>query len=229
MSIINNKHYSQSLIRKISIGLVHLINEKIELSYKFESGTILKKIKAAYPMAGNERYLNDLFVDDMPDKRVELNTDELPRYVIKFRSISLNSSNYSNPNTFVTREIIKEENLIRVSNMAKFIPITLNYEIKAMATSELELYLLFEEFTKNFWPYKYFSIEHDGIQIRSVMQVPDDIELKIPEDIEMVGKTVYEQNINIIVKAQFPIHDNEQHNPNGVTWSVDIKEYLKNK
>lgn len=225
----SKKHSSQSYIRKIGIGLVNAISEKVELSYAFESGTKTESVIATYPMAGNERYLNDMFVDDMPDKRVELNTDRLPRYVVKFKGINIKSGSYANPNAFVTREIIKEENLIRVSNMAKFIPVKLSYEIKAMATSELELYMLYEGFVKKFWPYKYFSVEHDGVQIRSVMEIPDDIEFRVPEEIEMTGKTTYEQSINVSVTSQMPIHDEASYNPNGALWTVEIKEHIKKR
>ena len=75
-------NYDNNFFRLLIVGLGKTLNKQLRWVYKFETEKTCISLPVFTKMAGEERFLLDSFVDDITDKRVELNTDVKPRGII---------------------------------------------------------------------------------------------------------------------------------------------------
>lgn len=94
-------NFDDNFLRMVSVSLIKTLHNTISWINVFSD----KKIRVVVPfylsVAGQDRFVLDAFVDDIPNSRIELNTDQVPRGVVSLTSFSSDTSQFANPNEYL--------------------------------------------------------------------------------------------------------------------------------
>jgi hypothetical protein len=229
-------NFDDSFFRMVTLSLAKTLNDKITWVYYFASGKKCVKIPVFNATSGQERFLLDAFIDDITDKRVELDTTQYQRCVITMTSISTKSDEFANPNILLPKVFKLNNKLKEIWTKVKAIPITINYELQFKLDSENEVYKCFEKILYLLFNYRIFRMNYFGMLIENVLTLPDDKEITIPRDIggfdTDTKKTI---KFNIIVSTYYPVweidtdkvecYDDELVNYKRVFWDVYLHDF----
>ena len=133
--MINKYNYDDTFYRMVTISLCRTLNKQIRWINYFEkddgnSGKFRVLVPFFTNFPGDERFAFDAFVDDVVDKRVELNTDYIPRGEINLVSFSPTSEEFANPNQYISKNTIINNQQRKILSKIKAIPFKFNFEVK---------------------------------------------------------------------------------------------------
>ena len=224
------KNFDNNFFRMVNASLCKTLTRTISWVNYFTD----KKIRVVVPfymsMTGSERYLFDAFVDDIPDKRIELNTDQIPRGVITLTSFAPTSDEFANPNQYLAKKSVINGEMRKVISRVKAVPITFNYDIEIRVDSEIDAYKCSEKILNMLFNYMFFNIDYKGIKIDAVLHLPDDKEVTIPRELGLDTDSKKIVKFSLQVKSYFPLFYAEQNDKtspylypqaNGVQSGVD--------
>jgi hypothetical protein len=204
MSINNTYNFDDRFFRMIGLSLTKTFTRSLMWINRFED----KKIRVIVPfylsMTGDERFLLDAFVDDVVDKRIELNTDMIPRGIITLTSINASSDEFANPNQFLSKKTTINEEYRKIISKVKAIPITINYDVNIKLDTELDVYIASEKILKMFFNYMFFNIDYFGLKIDSVLTLPDDKAINIVREQTLDSDTAKNITFSLAVKTYYP-------------------------
>jgi len=214
------QNFDDNFFRMVGTSLVKTLTTSITWINYFED----KKLRVVVPfyltMASNDRFVLDAFVDDIPDKRVELNTDPIPRGVVSFESFSSDTTQFANPNQYLSNKRIINEKLKTIIQKTKAVPVTLNYNIDIVLNSEIDAYKASEKLLNTLFNYMFFNIDYFGIKIDAVFALPDDKEIQIERDITQETETKKHIKFPLKVNTYYPIFLVENHK------FIDIDDFI---
>jgi len=176
-------NYDNNFFRLLIVSLSKTLNKQLRWVYKFETEKKCISLPIFTKMAGEERFLLDSFVDDITDKRVELNTDVKPRGVIILDNWNPKSDEYANPNIYIPKTVKINKELKRIVTKVKAIPVQLNFNLEIHLTSENEMYMIYQKILDMMYNYYFFNMDYFGLKIDSVLQIPDDKTIELPTSI----------------------------------------------
>jgi hypothetical protein len=198
------KNYDDIYFRMISVGLVKTFTRCISWINYFQD----KKIRIFVPfylsMGGDERFLLDAFVDDIVDSRIELNTDQIPRGIITFNGFSTNTSEFANPNQYLSKKTIINGEMKSFIQKTKGIPVTLNYDIDIVLKTEIDILKCSEKILNMLFNYMFYNIDYHGLKIDVVFNLPDDKSIEIIRDITLDSDTKKHIKFSLAVKTYYP-------------------------
>ena len=116
-------NYDNNYFRMIIVALAKTLNKQMRWVYRFETQKVCVSLPVFTTMTGEERFLLDSFVDDITDRRVELNSDVRPRGVINLESWGPVSDEYANPNIYLPKTVKIDKELKRIITKVKAIHI----------------------------------------------------------------------------------------------------------
>lgn len=203
-------HYDDNFVRMVTIGLIKVFGTKIRWINKFQD----KKIRVILPfyaaMGGQERFLLDAFVDDIPDKRVELNTDQKQRGMVAFKGGTTRDDEFANPNQFLSKTFKINNKLRTLVSRAKAVPVSLNYDIEIRLDNEWEAETCWAKILSTMWNYRFYSFDYFGIKIDSFFKLPPDSGIEIPRDHNMTSDPVTPTiKFSLEVQTYFPIFNTD--------------------
>lgn len=200
----NTYNYDNQYFRMIAVSLAKTLSRSINWINYFEN----KKIRVLVPfylsLAGDERFLLDAFADDIVDKRVEMNTDQIPRGVITLNSFVTNSDEFANPNIYLSKKTKLNGEYRKIVSKTKAIPVTFNFDVSIVLDSELDTYKVSEKILKVFFNYKFFNIEYYGMKIDAVLSLPDDKTIEIVRETNLTTERKKKVNFPLTVKSYYP-------------------------
>lgn len=198
-------NYDDNYFRMVVVGLAKTLNRYMRWVYRFETQKVCVSLPVFTTMTGEQRFLLDSFVDDITDKRVELNTDVKPRGVINLESWGPVSDEYANPNIYVPKTVRINRELKRIVTKIKAIPIQFSFNFEIHMTSENDIYLINSKILDMMYNYYFFSIDYYGLKIDSVLFLPDDKTVEQPRNIPIDNETRDKiMKIPITVKSYYP-------------------------
>lgn len=205
-------NYNNVFIRSMVLGVMNEFYRKVRWFNTWDDKEKLITVPVFYGLVGDERFMIDLFVDDITGKRVELNIDPIPRAHIEWQNSIIKRSEYANPNVNVV--YYKEENgiLKKLQGKMKFLPIKTTFKIKIWLSKEIEMMKCQESLWEFFFAYKYFFITHNSIRLDCILDVPDEKAIDINREIAGIsGKNDTDKFIefDFDVHSYFPIEPKE--------------------
>lgn len=217
-------NYTNTYLRSILMGLKSYLNEQIEIEYNFADGIKTHKIPVYLRMTGDNQFLTDAFVDDIPDKRVELNTDVKQRLMIVPGNFKFKSTELANPNVYVPNLTESDTELKRMMTKLKPIPMVWSINLQIHGSSANDVFLIWEKTMELLWLYKYFNVDYKRMIVRSYVQLPDEVEMVIPQELTFKDDTTMSINFPVEVHTFFPVFDRSdevQYNKK-VNWSIEL-------
>lgn len=207
----DRNNYDYNFFRMVDAALCKTLTRNIQWVNFFTD----KKIRVVVPfymsMAGSERILFDAFVDDIADKRIELNTDQIPRGVVTLTSFASNSDEFANPNQYLAKRSLINDEIKKIIGKVKAIPITFNYDIEIRVDSEIDAYKCSEKILNMLYNYMFFNIDYKNIKIDAVLQLPDDKEVTLPRTLDLVSDTKKFVKFSLQVKSYYPLFYSNQN------------------
>jgi len=207
-------NYNNIFFRMLNISLAKTLNKRIRWINYFSDEKKCVVVPMYLSFAGSERFLLDSYIDDITDKRVELNTDVIPRGVITMNSFTTSSDEYSNPNIYIPKNTKIHDKYTKIITKVSAIPISVSYDIQILVNSEIETFKCAEKIMDLFFNYRFFNMDFFGIKIDNILELPDDRTIELPKnnDITMDSDSVKTISFSLNVRTNYP------------SWRVDTDE-----
>lgn len=204
--MINQEYnFDDNFFRMVSVSLVKTLHNTISWINNFSD----KKMRVIVPfylsVAGNDRFVLDAFVDDIPNQRVELNVDQIPRGIVTFTSFNSDTSQFANPNEYLRNKRVINGKMRTLIQKTKAVPVSINYDIDIVLNSEIETFKASEKILNMLFNYMFFNIDYFGIKIDAVFSLPDDKEITIEREITTDSEAKKHVKFSLKVDTYYPI------------------------
>lgn len=200
-------NYHDVFFRDMTIAFIKNFRQKIWWFNRFSDKTVLVTVPFYYSMTGDERYLLDAFTDDVVDKRVELNTDMIPRGHATINSITPNFSELANPHTWIKSQIETDDETYRIVSKVMAIPITVSFDVEILVDSEIDAFKCLAKVLNTMQIYKFFEFQYKGIFIEAVLKMPEGQDLTIPREQNLSSDSKKSVKYTAEVKTHYPVID----------------------
>lgn len=205
--MINEQYnFDDNFFRMVSVSLIRTLTNTITWINYFSDTKIRVVVPFYLSVAGNDRFVLDAFVDDIPSSRIELNTDQIPRGIVTFNSFSTDTSQFANPNQYIRNKKVINDKLKTVVQKTKAVPITINYEVDIILNSEIDTLKVSEKLINTLFNYMIFNIDYYGIKIDAVFNLPDDKEVVIEREQNLDSDTTKKHvKFSLKVDTYYPV------------------------
>lgn len=231
--MINNKvlmdktNYNDLWLRNVLIGFLAYLENRINWVNNFEDESVQVNVPFYGALSGDTRYILDLFKDDIPIDRVDMNTDQIPRGAVSITSWSFKSEEFTNPNTAINTQIEIDDELQEVVAQCKMMPIKVTVHVDIIVDSEADVMKAWESLMVSLFIYKYFTYEHKRLPINAVFNIPTDFENPVVRN-KTFGDNSSKSSLiiplDIDIHTVFPIFDykNSISNNKQVEWILQL-------
>ena len=188
--------------RDLTVCVLDKLEGQVNWINRFSSGDVYVRVPFYYSLTGDERFLLDTFSDDVVSQNrfVELNTDMIPRGHLTMTGFNIKSDEFANPNVWLRMVVENELEIRKVLARIRAIPITVNYELTILLSSEIDTFKCSQALMDTMWIYKFMYFEHNFMNIDAVIIMPD------TNQIEMSREKNLTSDNNIRLKANFEVH-----------------------
>lgn len=181
MAIDRIYNFENDFYRMVSVSLCRTLYGRINWINKFDDKKIRVVVPFYMPMGADARFVLDAYVDDVTGKRITLNTDQIPRGIIKMTSVSSQSSEFANPNQYIAKKTLENGRLKRIFSKVKAIPVLITYDVEVILMTVEDVNKFLMKIHDALFPYFFFNIDYYGIKIDATLELPDDKSFEIPE------------------------------------------------
>ena len=194
-------NFEDVFFRDLTVCVLDTFEGQVRWTNRFSSGDVPVNVPFYYSLTGDERFLLDSFADDVVSENrfVELNTDEIPRGHLTMTGFNIKSDEFANPNVWLRMVVENEIEIRKVLAKVRAIPITVNYELTILLSSEIDTFKCAQAIMDTMWIYKFMYFEHNFMNIDAVILMPD------TNQIEMSREKNLTSDNNIKLKASFEV------------------------
>lgn len=200
-----NYNYNDSFPRMVSLGLMKTLTRCVTWINYFSDRKNRVSVPFYLSTTGDDSFLLDAFVDDVVDKRVELNTDQIPRGIVTFNGVSASIDEMANPNQYLSKQAELNGDFREIVMKVKSVPMTLNYDIAITVMTEIDTFKVIEKIYNMLYNYAFFNIDYFGIKLDAVFNLPDESEIKIEREVNLDTDAKKEVKFSIVVDTYYPI------------------------
>jgi hypothetical protein len=164
-------------LRVVTAALIKHLTGRFKWVNRFSHGDVDVSVPFYFSLTGDQQFILDAFTDDVAWKRVQLNTDEIPRGIVSPKSFAAVTAQFSNPNVPVLLNRNNKDNIPeRVVVPIRPIPTKITYECKIQLESEVDVFKCWEQLMTMSWVYRYFTYEFSNMPIQAVVSLPENFE-----------------------------------------------------
>jgi hypothetical protein len=231
--IFSKNNYDDVFLRDLTICVLSTFEEKISWTNRFKENDVKVVVPIYYSMSGSEDFLLDSFSDDVVSniRKVELNTDIIPRGHITLNSWTVKSDEFCNPNVWMKVILEKEDEITKELMRVRAMPIKANYTCSIRLESEIDVFKCSQAIINNLMFYKYMYFEHNYIHIDAILQMPNDKSVTIQRDKNFTSDNTIRIDFDFEVDTYYPSYNENQliGKPKGVRWANQINSSKKQK
>lgn len=215
-------NWSDSIfLRQVIIGILAYFQGRIGWINRFETGPETVIVPFYYPLAGQNRWVLDAFKDDIPDVRVDSNTDKTPRGTITLKNWQFKMDEIANPNVWINNQVELDTELAEKISQVRSMPVKLQFEVEIMVDTEIDQFKAWQSMATVLSMYRYFTFDFKRLPLRAQLMFPTDFDNVIPRDFINLGDVNrYKIQYQFDVHTHFPIFDRLTEYPTnrGVEW-----------
>lgn len=210
-----DQHYNKDLsfIRSVIVGFLATLQDKVNLVTQIgpNSGNFKESlIKFYFSTTGSERYLNDNFLNSIDFDPQYISSEafyaELPRGLVEFSSIAIESDSITNKYIRTTHKKVElNGNLNTYNSETFFVPIKLEFAVSIFMDNILDQLKLTESVIRNLYKNINFKIEHEFNLVQCVLSLPEDMEGERPIEYSFSDKKEYKITFNVEVRTYMPV------------------------
>jgi len=194
-------NFEDVFFRDLTVCVLDTLEGQLKWTNRFTSGDVFVPVPVYYSLTGDERFLLDSFSDDIVSENrfVELNTDIIPRGHLTMTGFNIKSDEFANPNVWLRMVVENEKEIRKVLSKVRAVPITVNYDLTILLSSEIDTFKCSQAILDTLWIYKFMYFEHNFMNIDAVMLMPDS------NSIEMSREKNLTSDNNIRLKCSFTV------------------------
>lgn len=202
-------NYTDVFLRNAIIGLLGYFRNRFKwVNTSKELGDVIVDIPIHYSLTGQSRMLMDMFYDDIPQNRVNMNTDKIPRGRLSLQSWAIKSEEFSNPNVwFNVNALDQDDELITIATQTKAVPLKLVFEFETIFDNEIDIFKCWQIYMSIMWNYKYFTFEFNNIPINAIFNYMGDVENTVARDYTFEKSESFKTVYTFEVHTFLPLFD----------------------
>jgi len=200
-------NYDNVYIRTVGIALGKTLSKQVRWINRFEDGTKIRVLVPFYmSLVGDERWVLDTFIDDIVDRRVQLNTDQIPRGIMTFEGATTRGNAFANPNQYLAQKVQINDEIRHIISKVKAVPIDLNYKIEITMASERDADICVQKIWDLYFNYMFFRYDYYGLPLEGFFKLPDDQSFEISREESMETDSNYKKvTLNLTIQSAYPI------------------------
>ena len=198
-------------LRDLTTCVLYNLEGQIRWTNKFTSGDVNVEVPFYYSLVGDERFLLDSFQDDIVSNSrfIELNTDIIPRGHITLKGVSIDSGEIANPNVWLKAVVENETEVKKVMKKIRAVPITVQYEMKILLSSEIDVFKCTQALFDSLWIYRFMYFEHNFMNIDAVILMPESNTITMGREKNITSDNNIAIDVSFEVKTFYPAYDKE--------------------
>ena len=199
-------NFEDIFMRDLTVGVLYTLEDKIKWRNRFSSGDVFVKVPIYYSLSGDERFLLDSFSDDIvsENRYVELNTDMIPRGHLTLTGFNIKSDEFANPNVWLKMVVENEWEIRKALTQVRAIPITVNYDLEILVSSEIDTFKCSQALMDTMWIYKFIYFEHNFMNIDAVITLPDSNTIQINREKNLTSDNKISVKLSFSVETYYP-------------------------
>jgi len=199
-----HRNFDDVYFRMVGSALVKTLSRCISWINYFEDQKNRVIVPFYMSVAGSERFALDAFVDDIVDARIELNTDQIPRGTVSFNGFSTKSSEFANPNQYISKKTIMDGEMKSFIMRTKGIPVDINYDIDIVLMTEIDVMKASEKIINMLFNWMFFNVDYYGIKIDCSFNLPDDKSIEIVREQNLDSDVKKHIKFSLVVSTYYP-------------------------
>jgi hypothetical protein len=199
-------NFEDVFFRDLTVCVLDTFEGQVRWVNRFSSGDVPVKVPFYYSLTGDERFLLDSFSDDIVSENrfVELNTDLIPRGHLTMTGFNIKSDEFANPNVWLRMVVENEIEIRKVLAKVRAIPITVNYELTILLSSEIDTFKCAQAIMDTMWIYKFMYFEHNFMNIDAVILMPDTNQIEMSREKNLTSDNNIKLNASFEVSTYYP-------------------------
>jgi len=204
-------NFKDVFFRDVTCCVLDKLEGQIKWVNSFTSGDKYVDVPFYYSMTGDERFLLDSFTDDIVSgdstgngRYVELNTDIIPRGHLTMTSFAIRSDEFANPNVWLRTVVENEVEIRKVLSRIRAVPVTINYDLKILLSSEVDSFKCSQAIMDTLWLYKFMYFEHNYMNIDAVILIPDSNTIEMTRDKNLTTDNSITLSVSFEVQTYYP-------------------------
>lgn len=168
-------NYDDSFTRDLIVATLGQFRDKISWKQRRADGSVdTVKMPFYYALTGDTQYIYDLFVDDPTLNRVQTSVMPVPSATLTLQSYKIIPDQMSNPNVAIRRIVPDDTRGYQTYyNKVFSVPMEFEFELKAMFSSESDMFRYTDSLIDSFFRFRFFSFEHKHTPISCFFHIPD--------------------------------------------------------
>jgi len=215
--------------RDLTVCVLDTLEGEVNWVNRFSSGDVPVQVPFYYSMTGDERFLLDAFTDDIvsENRYVELNTDMIPRGHLTMTGFNIRSDEFANPNVWLRAVVENEIEIKKVLGRIRSIPITVNYDLDILLSSELDIFKCSQAIMDTLWLYKFMYFEHNFMNIDAVMLIPDSNSIELVREKNLTSDNTIKLKVSFEVQTYYPGYRKDKVDKFGKDGSTDPNYFVE--
>ena len=225
-------NFDDVFFRDLTVCVLAHFDERLGWVNKFTSGDVEVNVPVYYSLTGkNDDFLLDSFTDDIigDGRRVDMNTDQIPRAQITLSNWTMDGSQFANPNVYLRKVVEDEDEIRKVLSKIRAIPITANYTASMLVSSELDVFKASTSIMNSLMFFDHIYFEYEFMHIDAVITYSEETPVEIRREFSMEGSDIIKLDFNFTVNTYYPAMGDTQiwGKPKKSNWINQIKEGKK--
>lgn len=210
-------NFEDTFFRDLTVCVLDTLEGQVRWVNRFSSGDYPVNVPFYYSLTGDERFLLDSFQDDIVSENrfIELNTDMVPRGHITLKGFNILSDEFANPNVWLRTIIENEKEIRKVLARVRAIPITVNYDLEILLSSEIDVFKCSQAIMDTLWIYKFMYFEYNFMNIDAVMLLPDSNQIEISREKNLTSDNNIKLTVSFEVQTYYPAFRKDRLNMDG--------------
>ena len=216
-------NFEDVFFRDLTVCVLDTLEGQIKWNNRFTSGDVFVQVPIYYSLTGDERFLLDSFSDDIvsENRYVELNTDIIPRGHLTMTGFNIKSDEFANPNVWLRMVIENEKEIRKVISKVRAVPITVNYDLEILLSSEIDTFKCSQAIMNTLWIYKFMYFEHNFMNIDAVLLMPDNNTVQMAREKNLTSDNKISLKVSFTVETYYPAWRPDRVNDVGYVNPVD--------
>lgn len=210
-------NFEDVFFRDLTVCVLDTLEGQVKWTNRFTSGDVFVQVPIYYSLTGDERFLLDSFSDDIVSENrfVELNTDIIPRGHLTMTGFNIKSDEFANPNVWLRMVVENEVEIRKVLSKVRAVPITVNYDLTILLSSEIDTFKCSQAILDTLWIYKFMYFEHNFMNIDAVMIMPDSNSIEMSREKNLTSDNSIKLKCSFTVETYYPAFRRDRVNDTG--------------
>ena len=210
-------NFEDVFFRDLTVCVLDTLEGQIKWLNRFTSGDVFVQVPFYYSLSGDERFLLDSFADDVVSENrfVELNTDMIPRGHLTMTGFNIKADEFANPNVWLRMVVENEVEIRKVLGKVRAVPVTVNYDLEILLSSELDTFKCSQAIMDTLWIYKFMYFEYNFLNIDAVILMPDTNSIEMSREKNLTSDNNIKLKVTFTVETYYPAFRSDRVNDIG--------------